>query len=146
MSQLTDLNADLQNQFVDILELYANYFIKISAKNHNPKNITIAVFKANVKNLKQFKIKELKNLDNAVIEKKFNPTSINYISRSLDVPRETIRRNILSLVESTDLIRSDKGLYVSENWIKKNIDKIISEVVDFIGKSQDLTNKIENKI
>lgn len=146
MSQLTDLNADLQNQFVDILELYANYFIKISAKNHNPKNITIAVFKANVKSLKQFKIKELKKLDNAVIEKKFNPTSINYISRSLDVPRETIRRNILSLVESTDLIRSDKGLYVSENWIKKNIDKIISEVVDFIGKSQDLTNKIENKI
>ena len=146
MSQSTDLNADLQNQFVDILELYANYFIEISAKNHNPKNITIAVFKANVKNLKQFKIKELKNLDNAVIEKKFNPTSINYISRSLDVPRETIRRNILSLVESTDLIRSDKGLYVSENWIKKNIDKIISEVVDFIGKSQDLTNKIENKI
>lgn len=146
MSQLTDLNADLQNQFVDILELYANYFIEISAKNHNPKNITIAVFKANVKNLKQFKIKELKNLDNAVIEKKFNPTSINYISRSLDVPRETIRRNILSLVENTDLIRSDKGLYVSENWIKKNIDKIVSEVVDFIGKSQDLTNKIENKI
>tara|TARA_Y100000389_G_scaffold40395_1_gene34968 strand:+ start:89 stop:529 length:441 start_codon:yes stop_codon:yes gene_type:complete len=146
MTQLTDLNADLQNQFVDILELYANYFIKISAKNHNPKNITIAVFKANVKDLKKFKIKELKNLDNAVIEKKFNPTSINYISRSLDVPRETIRRNILSLVESTDLIRSDKGLYVSENWIKKNIDKIISEVVDFIGKSQDLTNKIENKI
>lgn len=146
MSQLTDLNADLQNQFVDILELYANYFIKISAKNHNPKNITIAVFKANVKDLKKFKIKELKTLDNAVIEKKFNPTSINYISRSLDVPRETIRRNILSLVENTDLIRSDKGLYVSENWIKKNIDKIISEVVDFIGKSQDLTNKIGNKI
>ena len=146
MSQSTDLNADLQNQFVDILELYANYFIKISAKNHNPKNITIAVFKANVKDLKKFKIKELKTLDNAVIEKKFNPTSINYISRSLDVPRETIRRNILSLVENTDLIRSDKGLYVSENWIKKNIDKIISEVVDFIGKSQDLTNKIENKI
>jgi len=126
--------------------IICNYFIKISAKNHNPKNITIAVFKANVKDLKKFKIKELKTLDNAVIEKKFNPTSINYISRSLDVPRETIRRNILSLVESTDLIRSDKGLYVSENWIKKNIDKIISEVVDFIGKSQDLTNKIENKI
>ena len=146
MSQSTDLNADLQNQFVDILELYANYFIEISAKNHNPKNITIAVFKANVKDLKKFKIKELKTLDNAVIKKKFNPTSINYISRSLDVPRETIRRNILSLVESTDLIRSDKGLYVSENWIKKNIDKIISEVVDFIGKSQDLTNKIGNKI
>ena len=146
MYQSTDLNADLQNQFVDILELYANYFIKISAKNHNPKNITIAVFKANVKDLKKFKIKELKTLDNAVIEKKFNPTSINYISRSLDVPRETIRRNILSLVENTDLIRSDKGLYVSENWIKKNIDKIVSEVVDFIGKSQDLTNKIENKI
>lgn len=139
------LNNDLQDQFVDILELYANYFIKLSAKNHNPKNITFAVFRGNVKNLKQFKIRELKKLDDTVIKKKLSPTSINYISRSLDVPRETIRRNILLLVENNNLIRNDKGLFVSENWIKKNLDKIISEVVDFIGKSQDLTDIIENK-
>jgi len=139
------LNNDLQDQFVDILELYANYFIKLSAKNHNPKNITFAVLRANVKNLKQFKIRELKKLDDTVIKKKLSPTSINYISRSLDVPRETIRRNILLLVENNNLIRNDKGLFVSENWIKKNLDKIISEVVDFIGKSQDLTDIIENK-
>jgi len=117
----------------------------LSAKNHNPKNITFAVFRANVKNLKQFKIRELKKLDDTVIKKKLSPTSINYISRSLDVPRETIRRNILLLVENNNLIRNDKGLFVSENWIKKNLDKIISEVVDFIGKSQDLTDIIENK-
>ena len=55
------------------------------------------VFIANVKNLNKFKIKELKKLDNDVIKKTLNPTSINYISRSLDVPRETIRRNILLL-------------------------------------------------
>ena len=139
------LNDDLQDQFVDILELYANYFIKLSAKNHNPKNIIFAVFRANVKNLKQFKIRELKKLDDTVIKKKLSPTSINYISRSLDVPRETIRRNILLLVENNNLIRNDKGIFVSENWIKKNLDKIISEVVDFIGKSQDLTDIIENK-
>ena len=74
------------------------------------KILQFAVFRANVKNLKKFKIKELKKLDNAVIKKKLNPTSINYISRSLDVPRETIRRNIYYLVENNDLIRNDKGL------------------------------------
>ena len=74
-----------------------------------PKNITFAVFRANVKNLKQFKIRELKKLDDTVIKKKLSPTSINYISRSLDVPRETIRRNILLLVENNNLIRNDKG-------------------------------------
>ena len=145
MPQSTDLISSIQDQFVDIIEVYANYFVKLSAKNHSPKNITVAVFKANIENLEKFRIKELKKLDDKDIEKKFNPTSINYISRSLDVPRETIRRNILTLVDNSELIRSDEGLFVSEKWIKKNIDKIISEVIDLIDKSNDLTKKIDRK-
>jgi hypothetical protein len=145
MSQSTDLISSIQDQFVDIIEVYANYFVKLSAKNHSPKNITVAVFKANIENLEKFRIKELKKLNDKDIEKKFNPTSINYISRSLDVPRETIRRNILTLVDNSELIRSDEGLFVSEKWIKKNIDKIISEVIDLIDKSNDLTKKIDRK-
>ena len=145
MPQSTDLISSIQDQFVDIIEVYANYFVKLSAKNHSPKNITVAVFKANIENLEKFRIKELKKLNDKDIEKKFNPTSINYISRSLDVPRETIRRNILTLVENSELIRSDEGLFVSEKWIKKNIDKIISEVIDLIDKSNDLTKKIDRK-
>ena len=145
MPQSTDLISSIQDQFVDIIEVYANYFVKLSAKNHSPKNITVAVFKANIENLEKFRIKELKKLNDKDIEKKFNPTSINYISRSLDVPRETIRRNILNLVDNSELIRSDEGLFVSEKWIKKNIDKIISEVIDLIDKSNDLTKKIDRK-
>jgi len=145
MPQSTDLISSIQDQFVDIIEVYANYFVKLSAKNHSPKNITVAVFKANIENLEKFRIKELKKLNDKDIEKKFNPTSINYISRSLDVPRETIRRNILTLVDNSELIRSDEGLFVSEKWIKKNIDKIISEVIDLINKSNDLTKKIDRK-
>ena len=145
MPQSTDLISSIQDQFIDIIEVYANYFVKLSAKNHSPKNITVAVFKANIENLEKFKIKELKKLNDKDIEKKFNPTSINYISRSLDVPRETIRRNILTLVDNSELIRSDEGLFVSEKWIKKNIDKIISEVIDLIDKSNDLTKKIDRK-
>ena len=145
MSQSTDLISSIQDQFVDIIEVYANYFVKLSAKNHSPKNITVAVFKANIENLEKFRIKELKKLNDKDIEKKFNPTSINYISRSLDVPRETIRRNILTLVDNSELIRSDEGLFVSEKWIKKNIDKIISEVIDLIDNSNDLTKKIDRK-
>ena len=45
MPQSADLNIHLQDQFVDIIELYANYFVKLSAKSHSPKNITVAVFK-----------------------------------------------------------------------------------------------------
>ena len=145
MPQSTDLISSIQDQFVDIIEVYANYFVKLSAKNHSPKNITVAVFKANIEKLEKFKIKELKKLTDKDIEKKFNPTSINYISRSLDVPRETIRRNILTLVDNSELIRSDEGLFISEKWIKKNIDKIISEVIDLIHKSNDLTKKIDRK-
>ena len=145
MPQSTDLISSIQDQFIDIIEVYANYFVKLSAKNHSPKNITVAVFKANIENLEKFRIKELKKLNDKDIEKKFNPTSINYISRSLDVPRETIRRNILTLVDNSELIRSDEGLFVSEKWIKKNIDKIISEVIDLINKSNDLTKKIDRK-
>ena len=145
MPQSTDLSSSIQEQFVDVIEIYANYFVKLSAKNHSPKNITVAVFKANIENLEKFRIKELKKLNDKDIEQKFNPTSINYISRSLDVPRETIRRNILTLVDNSELIRNDGGLFVSEKWIKKNIDKIISEVVDLIDKSNDLTKKIDRK-
>lgn len=145
MPQSTDLSSSIQEQFVDVIEVYANYFVKLSAKNHSPKNITVAVFKANLENLEKFRIKELKKLNDKDIEKKFSPTSINYISRSLDVPRETIRRNILTLVDNSELIRSDEGLFVSEKWIKKNIDKIISEVIDLIDKSNDLTKKIDRK-
>ena len=145
MPQSTDLSSSIQEQFVDVIEIYANYFVKLSAKNHSPKNITVAVFKANIENLEKFRIKELKKLNDKDIEQKFNPTSINYISRSLDVPRETIRRNILTLVDNSELIRNDGGLFVSEKWIKKNIDKIISEVIDLIDKSNDLTKKIDRK-
>lgn len=145
MPQSTDLSSSIQEQFVDVIEVYANYFVKLSAKNHSPKNITVAVFKANIENLEKFRIKELKKLNDKDIEQKFNPTSINYISRSLDVPRETIRRNILTLVDNSELIRNDGGLFVSEKWIKKNIDKIISEVIDLIDKSNDLTKKIDRK-
>ena len=65
--------------------------------------------------------------------------------RSLDVPRETIRRNVLTLVDGEDLIRNDNGIFVSEKWIKTNIDKILSEVIDLIDKSNDLTKKIDKK-
>ena len=57
MSQSTDLISSIQDQFIDIIEVYANYFVKLSAKNHSPKNITVAVFKANIEKLEKFRIK-----------------------------------------------------------------------------------------
>jgi len=84
-------------------------------------------------------IKDLKKLNNDLIKKTLNPVSINFISRSLDVPRETIRRNILLLVNKNYLIRNQKGLFVSEVWIEKNIDKIVSEINDFMDCYKEIT-------
>ena len=41
MPQSTDLISSIQDQFIDIIEVYANYFVKLSAKNHSPKNIQL---------------------------------------------------------------------------------------------------------
>jgi len=88
-------------------------------------------------------IKDLKKLNNDLIKKTLNPVSINFISRTLDVPRETIRRNILLLVNKNDLIRNQKGLFVSEVWIKKNTDEIISEIKDFMDCYKEITRTLK---
>ena len=126
-----------------ILGFYTNFFVKLSAKNHTPKNITTAIFSTNIKNLHKFMIKDLKKLNNDLIKKTLNPVSINFISRTLDVPRETIRRNILLLVKKNDLIRNQKGLFVSEVWIKKNTDEIISEIKGFMDCYQEITGALK---
>ena len=126
-----------------ILESYTNFFVKLSAKKNAPKNITTAIFSTNIKNLHKFMIKDLKKLNNDLIKKTLNPVSINFISRTLDVPRETIRRNILLLVNKKDLIRNQKGLFVSEVWIKKNTDEIISEIKDFMDCYKEITGTLK---
>ena len=129
-----------------ILESYTNFFIKLSVKNHTPKNITTTIFSTNIKNLHKFMIKDLKKLNNQLIKKTLNPVSINFVSRTLDVPRETIRRNILLLVNKNYLIRNQKGLFVSEVWIKKNIDKIVSEIKDFMDCNKKIVDELEKDI
>jgi predicted transcriptional regulator len=129
-----------------ILESYTNFFVKLSVKNHTPKNITTAIFSTNIKNLHKFMIKDLKKLNNQLIKKTLNPVSINFVSRTLDVPRETIRRNILLLVNKNYLIRNQKGLFVSEVWIKKNIDKIVSEIKDFMDCNKKIVDELEKDI
>jgi len=129
-----------------ILESYTNFFVKLSVKNHTPKNITTAIFSTNIKNLHKFMIKDLKKLNNQLIKKTLNPVSINFVSRTLDVPRETIRRNILLLVNKNYLIRDQKGLFVSEVWIKKNIDKIVSEIKDFMDCNKKIVDELEKDI
>ena len=108
-----------------ILGFYTNFFVKLSAKSH------------------KFMIKDLKKLNNHLIKKTLNPVSINFISRSLDVPRETIRRNILLLVNKNYLIRNKKGLFISEVWIEKNIDKIVSEINDFMDCYKKMTGTLQ---
>ena len=126
-----------------ILGFYTNFFVKLSAKKNTLKNITTAIFSTNIKNLHKFMIKDLKKLNNDLIKKTLNPVSINFISRTLDVPRETIRRNILLLVNKNDLIRNQKGLFVSQVWIKKNTDEIISEIKDFMDCYKEITGTLK---
>ena len=136
----------LEIESTKILESYTNFFVKLSVKNHTPKNITTTIFSTNIKNLHKFMIKDLKKLNNQLIKKTLNPVSINFVSRTLDVPRETIRRNILLLVNKNYLIRDQKGLFVSEVWIKKNIDKIVSEIKDFMDCNKKIVDELEKDI
>ena len=45
---------------------------------------------------------------------------INYVSKNLSVPRETVRRNISSLTNNKTILRNQKGLYISSKWNSTN--------------------------
>ena len=76
------------------------------------------------------------------IMKKFSPASINFVSKNLSVPRETVRRNLTSLTENSTVLRNHKGLYVSSKWLNKNIDQLFESVINYISLGKKLQNKI----
>ncbi|WP_440643146.1 hypothetical protein [Candidatus Pelagibacter sp. HIMB123] len=87
-------------------------------------------------NLKNFTNENL-ICENEVFCSTSNGASINLISRSLGLPRETVRRKVSELIKLNWLVRDNLKIYVSKEWRKKNLKNneiILKELIELSRK------------
>ena len=130
----------------EIIELFANNFLdserNLNSIKRNNKLICYSILVKNISKNNNLSLSELISMTDETIMKKFSPASINFVSKNLSVPRETVRRNLTSLTENRTVLRNHKGLYVSSKWLNKNIDQLFESVINYISLGKKLQNKI----
>lgn len=130
----------------EIIELFANNFLdserNLNSIKRNNKLICYSILVKNISKNNNLSLSELISMTDETIMKKFSPASINFVSKNLSVPRETVRRNLTSLTENSTVLRNHKGLYVSSKWLSKNIDQLFESVINYISLGKKLQNKI----
>lgn len=130
----------------EIIELFANNFLdserNLNSIKRNNKLICYSILVKNISKNNNLSLSELISMTDETIMKKFSPASINFVSKNLSVPRETVRRNLTSLTENSTVLRNHKGLYVSSKWLNKNIDQLFESVINYISLGKKLQNKI----
>lgn len=130
----------------EIIELFANNFLdserNLNSIKRNNKLICYCILVKNISKNNNLSLSELISMTDETIMKKFSPASINFVSKNLSVPRETVRRNLTSLTENSTVLRNHKGLYVSSKWLNKNIDQLFESVINYISLGKKLQNKI----
>ena len=130
----------------EIIELFANNFLdserNLNSIKRNNKLICYSILVKNISKNNNLSLSELISMTDETIMKKFSPVSINFVSKNLSVPRETVRRNLTSLTENSTVLRNHKGLYVSSKWLNKNIDQLFESVINYISLGKKLQNKI----
>ena len=130
----------------EIIELFANNFLdserNLNSIKRNNKLICYCILVKNISKNNNLSLSELISMTDETIMKKFSPASINFVSKNLSVPRETVRRNLTSLTENSTVLRNHKGLYVSSKWLNKNIDQLFESMINYISLGKKLQNKI----
>ena len=130
----------------EIIQLFANNFLdserNLNSIKRNNKLICYSILVKNISKNNNLSLSELISMTDETIMKKFSPASINFVSKNLSVPRETVRRNLTSLTENSTVLRNHKGLYVSSKWLNKNIDQLFESVINYISLGKKLQNKI----
>ena len=130
----------------EIIELFANNFLdserNLNSIKRNNKLICYSILVKNISKNNNLSLSELISMTDETIMKKFSPASINFVSKNLSVPRETVRRNLTSLTENSTVLRNHKGLYISSKWLNKNIDQLFESVINYISLGKKLQNKI----
>ena len=130
----------------EIIELFANNFLdserNLNSIKRNNKLICYSILVKNISKNNNLSLSELISMTDETIMKKFSPASINFVSKNLSVPRETVRRNLTSLTENSTVLRNHKGLYVSSKWLNKNIDQLFESMINYISLGKKLQNKI----
>ena len=130
----------------ETIELFTNNFLKneknLNSIKRNNKLICYCVLEKNISNSSKISLSNLISMSDEIIMKKFNAASINYVSKSLSVPRETVRRNISSLTNNKTILRNQKGLYISSKWLENNVDDLFESILNYINLGKKLQNKI----
>lgn len=130
----------------EIIQLFANNFLdserNLNSIKRNNKLICYSILVKNISKNNNLSLSELISMTDETIMKKFSPASINFVSKNLSVPRETVRRNLTSLTENSTVLRNHKGLYVSSKWLNKNIDQLFESMINYISLGKKLQNKI----
>ena len=130
----------------EIIELFANNFLdrerNLNSIKRNNKLICYSILVKNISKNNNLSLSELISMTDETIMKKFSPASINFVSKNLSVPRETVRRNLTSLTGNSTVLRNHKGLYVSSKWLNKNIDQLFESMINYISLGKKLQNKI----
>lgn len=143
---MSSKNINKKKLNCEIIELFANNFLdserNLNSIKRNNKLICYSILVKNISKNNNLSLSELISMTDETIMKKFSPASINFVSKNLSVPRETVRRNLTSLTENSTVLRNHKGLYVSSKWLNKNIDQLFESVINYISLGKKLQNKI----
>ena len=130
----------------ETIELFTSNFLKneknLNSIKRNNKLICYCVLVKNISSNSKISLSNLISMSDEMIMKKFNAASINYVSKNLSVPRETVRRNISSLTNNKTILRNQKGLYISSKWLENNVDDLFESILNYISLGKKLQNKI----
>lgn len=88
-------------------------------------------------NLEKFNGSEL-TCDDDTFSKQSLGASINSISRSLNIPRETIRRKVSELINLKWAFKYNSQIFVSQKWRKKNLENINNIILEIQKISKGL--------
>ena len=144
MPDISDLNKSKLD--CETIELFTSNFLKneknLNSIKRNNKLISYCILAKNISNNSKISLLSLISMSDEMIMKKFNAASINYVSKKLSVPRETVRRYISSLTKNKTILRDQKGLYISSKWIETNMDNLFESILNYINLGKKLQNKI----
>lgn len=120
------------------VENFINSIYSSDIVNYGDKSFYPQILKSisNV-NLEKFNGSEL-TCDDDTFSKQSLGASINSISRSLNIPRETIRRKVSELINLKWAFKYNSQIFVSQKWRKKNLENINNIILEIQKISKGL--------
>ena len=120
------------------IENFINSIYSSDIENYGDKSFYPQILKSiSSVNLEKFNGSEL-TCDDETFSKQSLGASINSISRSLNIPRETIRRKVSELINLKWAFKYNSQIFVSQKWRKKNFENINNLILEIQKISKNL--------